>query len=128
MANRLSWLLIIGATTVCAVVAYATSLPLSSGGLASGVSAVTSCDPDGVDFSYALDDAGRVTSVTVADVDVACAGGTLRVTLTNGGTDVGAGSALLPSTGPWAGAYAVSVIPTPLSSSLTATYAAIEGP
>lgn len=128
VVRRLPWLLIAGASVACAAVAHATSLPLSSAGIASGAAAVISCDADGVDFRYTVDDTGHVTSVTVAGIDAGCQGGTLRVTLTNGGVSVGDGSAILPAAGPWTGAHAVPVGPQPLSSSLTATYAAIEGP
>lgn len=125
--GRLLWL-VIGATTVAAAgAASASALPLSAGSLDAGSATVASCDSSGVDFRYAVDAAGSVTSVTVANIDAACQGGTLRVTLTNGGADVGTGSIQLPSSG-WTGSYAVSISPTPLSTAVTATYAAIEGP
>lgn len=126
-ARRFAWVIVAAATAGFAVVAHATNLPISPGPLGAGAATVTSCDSSGVDFRYALNSAGSVTSVTVANIDEGCQGGTLRVTLTNGGADVGTGSMLLPSSG-WTGSYAVSISPTPLSSLVTATYAAIEGP
>lgn len=125
--TRLAWLAIGAATVAWAGVAAAASLPLSSSSLGAGSANVTSCDTSGVDFHYALDGAGSITSVTVANIDAACQGATLRVTLTAAGADVGGGSVQLPTSG-WTGKYAVSISPTPLSTAITATYAAIEGP
>lgn len=124
---RLVWLTIGVATVAWAGAAAASSLPLSSSSLGAGTANVTSCDSSGVDFRYAVDGSGSVTSVTVTNIDAACQGATLRVTLTNAGVDVGAGSTQLPSSG-WTGSYAVPISPTPLSTAVTATYAAIEGP
>lgn len=124
---RLVWLAIGVATVAWAGAGAASSLPLSSSSLGAGTANVTSCDGSGVEFRYTLDGAGSVTSVTVANIDAACQGATLRVTLTNAGADVGAGSMQLPTSG-WTGTYAVSISPTPLSNAVTATYAAIEGP
>lgn len=124
---RLVWLAIGAATIAWAGQAAASSLPLASSSLGAGTAAVPSCDSSGVDFRYALDGTGSITSVTVANIDPACQGATLRVTLTNAGVDVGSGSAQLPSSG-WTGAYTVSISPTPLSTAVTATHAAIEGP
>ena len=125
--TRLAWLAIGAATVAWAGVASATSLPLSTSSLGAGSANVTSCDNSGVDFRYALDSAGSVTSVTVANIDAACQGATLRVTLAAAGADVGQGSVQLPTSG-WTGTYAVSISPTPLSTAVTATYVAIEGP
>ena len=125
--TRLAWLAIGAATVAWAGAASASSLPLSSRSLGAGSATVTSCDISGVDYRYAVDGAGSVTSVTVANIDAACQGGTLRVTLTAAGADVGGGSVQLPTSG-WTGAYAVSVSPTPPSTAVTATYVAIEGP
>lgn len=124
---RLVWLAIGAATVAWAGAAAASSLPLSSSSLGAGTANVTSCDGSGVDFRYVLDATGSVTSVIVANIDPACQGATLRVTLTNAGADVGTGSTQLPSSG-WTGSYPVSISPTPLSTAVTATYAAIEGP
>ena len=125
--TRLAWLAIGAATVAWAGAAAASSLPLTSSSLGAGSANVTSCDSSGVDFRYALDGAGAITSVTVADIDAACQGATLRVTLTDAGTNVGGGSVQLPTSG-WTGTYAVSISPTPLSTAVTATYVAIEGP
>lgn len=107
--------------------AAASSLPLSSSSLGAGTADVTSCDSSGVDFRYAIDGSSSVTAVTVTNIDAACRGATLRLTLTNAGIEVGAGSVQLPATS-WTGTYVVSVSPTPPSTAVTATYAAIEGP
>ena len=125
--TRLAWLVIGAATVAWGATAAATSMPLPSSSLGAGIASVASCDSSGVDFRYALDGAGSVTSVTVANIDAACQGGTLRVTLTNAGAAVGGGSMQLPASG-WTGTYAVSISPTPLSTVVTAAYVAIEGP
>lgn len=124
---RLIWLAIGTVMVVWTGAAGASSLPLSPASLAAGAASVTRCDGNGVDFRYVLDGTASVTSVIVAGIDAACQGGTLRVTLTSTGVDVGTGSVQLPASG-WTGTYAVSISPTPLSSSVTATHAAIEGP
>ncbi len=125
--TRLAWLAIGAATVAWAGQAAALSLPLSSGSLGAGSATVMSCDSSGVDYRYALDGAGSVRWVTVANIDAACQGGTLRVTLTAAGADVGEGAVQLPTSG-WTGTYAVSISPTPPSTAVTATYVAIEGP
>lgn len=124
---RLLWLAIGTATVVLAGAASASSLPLAAGSLGAGAASVTSCDSGGVDFRYAVDGAGAVTSVTVTNIDPACQGATLRVALTNAGAEVGSGWVQLPTSG-WTGTYVVSISPTPASNAVTATYAAIEGP
>jgi len=65
--------------------------------------------------------------VTVGSIALACAGGTLRLTLTNGTTGVGSGSASLPASG-FSGSAAITVSPSPASNQVTAAYTAIEGP
>lgn len=125
---RIAWILAGVTIAALTVTASAASLSVFGAGLASGTASISACDTDGVEFSYALDTAGNVTSVTVGDVDVACQGGTLRMTLANGGAAIGSGSVLLPSSGPWIGSYEVAISPTPASGDVTATHAAIEGP
>lgn len=124
---RLVWLAIGTLTVAWAGAASASSLPLSSGSLGAGIGNVASCDGSGVDFSYAVDAAGSVTFVTVRNIDPACQGGSLSVTLTASGANVGAGSLQLPTSG-WTGTYTVPISPNPVSSAVTATYAAIDGP
>jgi hypothetical protein len=88
---------------------------------------VTACDTDGFTFRHTLDTTGHVTSVTIGSIAAGCAGGTLRLTLTNGATSVGSGAVALPSSG-FSGSATVTISPTPLGSSVTARYSAVDGP
>ena len=123
----LAGLLVVAASTMVAE-AHATDLPTSSLPLAAGTAAVVPCDGDGLDFRYTVNASGEVTAVTVVNVHASCAGGTLRITLTSNGADIGAGALVLPAESPWTGAYTVTLSPTPQSSSVTSTFVAIEGP
>lgn len=107
--------------------AFAAALPIPAAPLAGGTAAVNACDTDGFTFRYAVDTSERITSVTVGAMAATCAGGTLRVTLANGATSVGSGTAALPSVG-FTGSATVSMSPAPLSSGVTAVYAVVEGP
>ena len=107
--------------------AAASALPTTPAPLAGGSATVSSCDSDGFTYRYSVNTSGQVTSVVVGSVSSTCAGGVLRLTLTNGSTSVGSGSASLPSSG-FTGSATISVSPTPLSSGVTALYIAIEGP
>jgi len=107
--------------------AAAASMPTSAPPLGGGTADVSACDTGGFTFLHTIDTSGRITSVTVDAIAAPCAGGTLRLTLTNGTTSVGSGTASLPSVG-FSGSATVSVSPTPLSSEVTAVYAVVEGP
>jgi hypothetical protein len=107
--------------------AAAASLPTTAATLGAGTAAVSACDTDGFTFRHTIDTSGRITTVTVGSMAAGCAGGTLRVTLTDGTTSVGEGSAALPSVG-FSGSAAVTMSPTPLSSTVTAVHAVVEGP
>jgi len=107
--------------------AAAATMPTSVPPLGGGTADVSACDTDGFTFRHTIDTSGRITSVTVDAMAAPCAGGTLRLTLTNGTTSVGSGSASLPSVG-FSGSATVSVSPTPPSSGVTAVYAVVEGP
>jgi hypothetical protein len=96
--------LIAGLTVFGAVFASAASLGgLTSGSVGADNAAVASCDTDGVTTSYATswdsaDDRYEITSVTVANVNNACDGRTLSVSLLNATSDqVGTGSVSIPS-------------------------------
>jgi hypothetical protein len=115
------------AATLIVEVAAAASLTATVPTLGGGSAAVTACDTDGITFRHTLDSTGHVTSVTVSSIAAGCAGGTLRLTLTNGTTSVGSGSVALPSSG-FSGSATVTISPTPLSSSVTARYFAVDGP
>ncbi|MDP9270619.1 MAG: hypothetical protein M3P14_06585 [Chloroflexota bacterium] len=107
--------------------AFAASMPATSRALGAGTAVVAACDANGFTFKPALDATSHVTTVAISGIAAACAGGTLRMTLTNGTTSVGSGSASLPSSG-FSGSVTVTISPTPLSTSVTATYAVVEGP
>jgi hypothetical protein len=119
---------------ICVIVAFAcldlaaaAALPTTVARFAGGTATVSACDPNGFAFRHTVDTTGRITTVTVSSIAAACAGGTLRLTLTNGTTSVGAGSAMLPSVG-FAGSAALAISPAPVSSQVTALYMVIEGP
>lgn len=107
--------------------AVAATLPTTAAGLGAGTATVSACDTDGFTFRHTIDTSGRITTVTVGSMAAGCAGGTLRVTLTNGTTSVGEGSAVLPSVG-FSGSAAVTMSPTPMSNAVTAVHAVVEGP
>jgi hypothetical protein len=119
--------LLAGVTVGALVVAWASSLAVSSGKLGAGNAAVSACDSDGFTFTYTIDSSGHIVTTTVGGIAVGCAGGRLRVTLTASGANVGEGSVTLPSSG-FSGSAAVSISPAPQSSLVTATYAGVEGP
>ncbi|MGH2489357.1 MAG: hypothetical protein ACRDFR_07055, partial [Candidatus Limnocylindria bacterium] len=110
--------LVAAVATLAAVAVFelgvAASLPTSAGTLGAGTTTVSACDTNGFTFRHTIDTSGRITTVTVGSMDVGCAGGTLRVTLTNGTTGVGEGTVALPSVG-FSGSAAVSMSPTPMS-------------
>ena len=105
----------------------AASLTASAARLGGGSVAVTSCDAGGFVFHHVINSSGRIATVTVTGIHASCAGGTLRVTLVNGATSVGSGSVVLPSSA-FTGTADVTISPLPLSTGVTAVYAAIEGP
>jgi hypothetical protein len=101
---------------------------LSSAPLGSGKATVSRCDSDGFKYTNTLDTSGNVTAVTVAGINLACAGGALSLTLaSSGGTSLGAGSASLPSSG-FSGSATVAVSPQPAVGSIAVYHAAIAGP
>jgi hypothetical protein len=115
------------ATLACLGCAFAVTLPTSVPTLGAGAAAVSACDSDGFSYRYTVDTSGKITAVTVGSIAGTCAGGTLRITLTNGTASVGSGSAALPAVG-FSGSAAVTLSPAPASNQVTAAYTAIEGP
>ena len=106
--------------------ALAASLAATAARVGAGTGAVTACDGDGFVFHHVIDTSGRITTVSVVGIHASCAGGRLRLTLTSGTTSVGAGSAVLPSSG-FGGTIDVSISPQPLSSGVSAVHASLEG-
>ncbi len=107
--------------------AFAASLSVATEPSAGGTSTIASCDADGFTFKPTLDGSQRITSVTISGIATPCAGGLLRLTLVNGSTSVGSGTATLPSSG-FTGFASVTIAALPASSSVTAVYSAVEGP
>lgn len=100
-------LLLLAALTVNAA---ATALGgASANGVAAGGTSVAVCDSDGFTVTHVLS-GSRVDKVTVGDIDAACAGGSLTVTLTQdddssfstGGPDIvpGGGGSVTVDVGP----------------------------
>jgi hypothetical protein len=106
--------------------AYATSLSLTDAGVSAGSGSVFACDADGFAFRHTVNGSAEITSVTVAGIAAACAGGQLRLTLANGQTSLAGASAALPASG-FSGSASVSVAATQ-SNLVTRVLAAIEGP
>ena len=129
--SRLARALITAVTAIALIgaleLAAAAALPATASTLGAGTGIVSACDTDGFTFRHAIDTSGRITSVTVGSMAAGCAGGTLRVTLTNGTASVGEGSVALPAIG-FSGSAAVSMTPAPMSSVVTAVHAVVEGP
>lgn len=92
--------------------------------LGAGQANVLACDSSGVTLDYTVS-GGTVLSVSVADVDAACAGGALRVVL------AGSSGAIVGSGGPVtvaATTVAVSLSPQPTAASVAAAHVSITGP
>lgn len=87
------------AAAATAVVASAASLNgLSAATLQSGGEPVASCDTSfGIGYTV---DSSLVTKATVTGIaDPACEGGSIKITLTDGGSAVGTGSGTVPTDG-----------------------------
>jgi hypothetical protein len=107
-------------------VASATAISIDSGSLGAGTAAVSPCDGDGFTFAATIDTSEKVTTVSVSDIAMACAGAILRVTLANGTTSVGSGSVTLASSG-FTGRASVTVSPTPASTAVDGIFAVAQG-
>jgi hypothetical protein len=103
--------------------AAAASLPFAARSVGSGGVQVPICDSDGFKYTRTLDGSHDVTAVTVSDINAACIGGLLQVTL------AGSGNAALGSgTGTVTGPYlTVTISGAALASSITSYNVAITG-
>lgn len=114
------------AGVLSATAAYAAGSATTSSTLASGSDTVARCDNTPVfTYTFAKSASGLVTSVTVADIDAACAGGRLSLALrpahvTGGPTMITACAATCSVTVPLAS--------NPLPSQATSVVAVIVGP
>jgi hypothetical protein len=121
-----AWGLPAGAALLLAGAAAAGGLPVASVSLGAGTAELVPCDGDGVRMAYGLSVDARITTVTVWDIDPACAGGTVRLTLTGGTQVIGAATALLPATG-FDGSAKLNISAAPLATAVTRTDVAIDG-
>ena len=113
-------------TTLIVGGAVAVGLPTAAKSLGSGTTTLVRCDSNGVGLTYQLNASGQLTSVTIDNINGACAGGTARVTLLNASTVIGSGTASLPTSG-FTGKVVVTLSSTVSPSSVTKTAAAIDG-
>ena len=127
MRRRVLPLVIVLAVVFGLQPAAAASLTATAARVGAGIAAVLPCDGDGFAFHHVIDTTGQITTVTTTGIHASCGGGTLRITLVNGASSVGAGSAVLPSSG-FTGTADVAISPQPLSTGVTAVYAVVEGP
>ena len=113
------------ALAATATVAAAASLGgVGGGAVGAGDATVAACD-NGFTVSYTTV-GGNVTAVTVGDIAAACAGGSLRVTVTDaGGSSIAAGG---PQTLTADDSTTVSVSPQPLAEDAAAVDISIVGP
>lgn len=105
--------------------ASAASVGFASGGIGAGTAPVARCDAS-VTASVALS-GQAVSSVTIADIDAACAGGQLSATLTQDGTAL----ATLPTTVVPAGGGSLLLLvpaPQPAAGSITDVRVVVVGP
>jgi hypothetical protein len=78
--------------------AAAATLALSSKSLAAGNTTVTSCGVSSLAATRTVDNAGKVTGVSVGSIPLACSGETLSVTLVGASNvSLGTGSAVIGS-------------------------------
>jgi len=84
-------------TLLAVVTGFATSLTAGSAGVGAGNAAAARCDTSGVTTVYTLTTT-NVTGVTVSNIDAACAGKSIKVTLDNKLT-TSSGSGTVPAGG-----------------------------
>ena len=106
--------------------AVATGLPTTAKSLGAGTAALVPCDGNGFSVTYQQNASGQLTSVTLGGISAGCAGGTARVSLLNGSSVLGSGTASLPSSG-FTGSVVVTLPSTVNPSSVTRTAAVIDG-
>ncbi|MGH8991272.1 MAG: hypothetical protein ACRDZ7_07080 [Acidimicrobiia bacterium] len=97
--RRWRWAGLAGAALVAFGFASAAKLTVGDGSIAAGKGAPGACDADGV-TAYQVVSGTSVSAVELGGVDAACAGGTVRVTVHNGGPDPAReGTATIPAGG-----------------------------
>jgi imidazole glycerol phosphate synthase subunit HisF len=114
------------ALALCVCGAVAAGLSPTATSLGAGTAVLAACDTDGVALTYQLNSAAQLSSVTVASIASSCAGGTARVTLTDGSTVLTSGSAALPNSG-FMGKVVVGMNSSVAPSGVKNTLVAIDG-
>ena len=118
-------------TAVCASVALAASLGVSSTDVGSGDASIVACDSNGFTETYTTS-RGLVTAVTVGGIaDPGCEGGSLKLTLTNtsGVSIASAGPGTVPTDGDALdNSLTLSTSAQPSASAVAGIRIAIEGP
>ena len=118
-------------TAVCASVAVAASLGVSTTDVGSGNASIVVCDTNGFTETYTTV-RGLVTAVTVSGIaDPGCEGGSLKLTLTNasGVSIASAGPGTVPTDGDTLDdSLTLSTSAQPSSSTVAGIRIAIEGP
>ncbi len=117
---------VVAAAVLSAAAAHANSGAVASTSLASGSSAVARCDttPTWI-YTFVKNTGGEVTSVSVSDIDAACAGAKLSLAAQPAGATGG------PITLTGCGATCTASVPlssTPLPAQVTSVLAVIVGP
>jgi hypothetical protein len=102
---------------------------LADGGIGAGSATVAGCDANGFGVSYALS-GGNVTSATVSGIaDPGCEGGALSLTIANGATSVGSGTATVPTdAGTTDNSVTVPLSPQPPASQVSQVHVVVAGP
>ena len=119
MRKRTLIAILAGLLVFAGVFAMAASLGgITSNKVGADNTAVTSCDTDGVATSYATawdatDKRYEITSVTVSNVNDACDGQTLSVSLTDStGAQIGSGSMSIPTSAATSHTVSLSTAPS----------------
>jgi hypothetical protein len=102
---------------------------LADGGIGAGSATVAGCDANGFSVSYATS-GGNVSSATVSGIaDPGCEGGALSLTVANGATSVGSGSATVPTdAGTVDNSVTVPLSPQPPAAQVNQVHVAVAGP
>jgi hypothetical protein len=102
---------------------------VSGTGIGAGAAPVAACDADGFGVSYAVT-GSTVTSATIDGIaDPGCEGGTLSLTVADGTTSVGSGTATVPTdAGTADNSVTVPLSPQPPASQVTQVHVVVAGP
>ena len=122
--KRLATLAALGLTgLLMSVTASAATMPTVTGKVGGGSASVGRCDADGFTTNFTTS-GGRITSVTVGGIAAGCAGGSLRVTITQGNASAATGGPLTISSS----THTVSVTGAPNAWEVDGFKAVVVGP